>query len=61
MQNFSEQVASPIDGLTQNINIDLRTIRRHQTFREIIFTFRIFAKLKSLLSVFYDVTIEKIV
>ena len=31
--------ASPIDGLTQNINIDLRTIRRHQTFREIIFAF----------------------
>ena len=23
--------ASPIDGLTQNINIDLRTTRRHQT------------------------------
>jgi len=23
--------ASPIDGLTQNINIDLRTTKRHQT------------------------------
>ena len=42
--------ASPINGLTQNINIDLRTTRRHQkfceifAFRENIFAFRIIAK-----------------
>jgi len=28
---------SPINGLTQNLNIDFRMTRRHQTFREIIF------------------------
>ena len=34
---------SPMNGLSQNINIDLRTTRRHQIFRE-IFALFIFAK-----------------
>ena len=42
---FLASVTSPslppfrLDGLTQNINIDLLTTRRHQTFRENIFAF----------------------
>ena len=43
MWKFREKNPSPIDELTQNINIDLGTTRRHKTVREIFANFAKFS------------------
>ena len=64
--------ANSNDGLTQNINIDLRTTRRHQTFCEnFLFPKNIFTKkfakcfvckvLKNQMKIFFFTNVEKLV